>query len=150
MKLFYNWRKFTENDIEALFDIYKDEGIIQGLVLFVAAFGTYYYYLINNTGDGNVARSMGLAIIMVSNILLVQVNSSDTEYTYKSIKKLVKDKVMWVSNLGIVLGLGIVLYTPLSSFLKLAPLSFYEMIVVIIISIVSVMWYDCKIIILPI
>lgn len=51
---------------------------------------------------------------------------------------------------SIVLGLGIVLYTPLSSFLKLAPLSFYEMIVVIIISIVSVMWYDCKIIILPI
>lgn len=57
-------------------------------------------------------------------------------------KKLLRDKVMWTISLGIVFGLGIALYTPLSSFLKLAPLSFYEIVVVIIISIISVMWYE--------
>lgn len=119
--------------------LYKS--ITQGLVLFAASFGTYYYYL-TNVGDGNIARTMGLAIIMISNILLVQVNSSDTVYVYASVKKLLMDKVMWTISLGIVFGLAISLYTPLSSFLKLAPLSFYEIIIVIIISIISVMWYE--------
>lgn len=119
--------------------LYKS--ITQGLVLFAASFGTYYYYL-TNVGDGNIARTMGLAIIMISNILLVQVNSSDTVYVYASVKKLLRDKVMWAISLGIVFGLAIALYTPLSSFLKLAPLSFYEVIIVIIISMISVMWYE--------
>lgn len=119
--------------------LYKS--ITQGLVLFAASFGTYYYYL-TNVGDGNIARTMGLAIIMISNILLVQVNSSDTVYVYASVKKLLMDKVMWTISLGIVFGLAIALYTPLSSFLKLAPLSFYEVIIVIIISMISVMWYE--------
>lgn len=119
--------------------LYKS--ITQGLVLFAASFGTYYYYL-TVVGDGNIARTMGLAIIMISNILLVQVNSSDTVYVYASVKKLLRDKVMWAISLGIVFGLAIALYTPLSSFLKLAPLSFYEVIIVIIISMISVMWYE--------
>lgn len=119
--------------------LYKS--ITQGLILFAASFGTYYYYL-TNVGDGNIARTMGLAIIMISNILLVQVNSSDTVYVYASVKKLLRDKVMWAISLGIVFGLAIALYTPLSSFLKLAPLSFYEVIIVIIISMISVMWYE--------
>lgn len=115
------------------------KSIIQGLVLFAASFGAYYYYLDSSI---ELARSMGLAIIMISNLLLVQVNSSDSELAYKTLIKLRKDKVMWAVGIGTILGLVIILYTPLSEFLGLAPLGLSEMLKVCGISIVSILWYE--------
>ena len=115
------------------------KSIIQGLVLFVASFGTYYYYL--DLGI-ELARSMGLAIIMISNLLLVQVNSSNSELAYKSIIKLRKDKVMWSVAIGTIVGLAIILYTPLSGFLGLIPLGTSEILKVCGISLVSILWYE--------
>jgi len=51
------------------------KSIIQGSIIFIASFGTYYLYLDNNINNATVARSMGLVIIFISNIILVQVNS---------------------------------------------------------------------------
>ncbi len=118
------------------------KSIIQGLVLFISSFGTYYFVLeILNEGVG-IARSMGLSIIMISNILLVQVNSSNKEFMYKSINRLKRDKVMLISIIGTIIGLIIMLYTPLSKFLKLSPLNLKEILIVIIISVISVLWYE--------
>lgn len=85
---------------------------------------------------------MGLAVIVLSNIFLVQVNSSNNEFVYKSLGYLKKDNVMWGVSLGTLLGLGIILYTPLSKILNLAALSLRQVLLVIIISIVAVMWYE--------
>ncbi|MDU7213070.1 cation-translocating P-type ATPase [Clostridium sp.] len=115
------------------------KSIIQGLVLFVASFGTYYYYL--DLGI-ELARSMGLAIIMISNLLLVQVNSSNSELAYKSIIKLRKDKVMWSVAIGTIVGLAIILYTPLSGFLGLVPLGISEILNVCGVSLASILWYE--------
>ena len=79
---------------------------------------------------------------MISNLLLVQVNSSDSELAYKTLIKLRKDKVMWAVGIGTILGLVIILYTPLSEFLGLAPLGLSEMLKVCGISIVSILWYE--------
>jgi Ca2+-transporting ATPase len=118
------------------------KSLIQGLVIFVASFGTYYVILKNNPGEEIVARSMGLVIIMISNILLVQVNSSNKEFAYKSFVQLSKDRVYWLINGGTLIGIAIILYTPISKFLNLAALSFDKLLVVIGLSIVSVMWYE--------
>ena len=115
------------------------KSIIQGVVLFAASFGTYYYYLESGI---ELARSMGLAIIMISNLLLVQVNSSNSELAYKSIIKLRKDKVMWSVAIGTIVGLAIILYTPLSGFLGLVPLGTSEILKVCGISLVSILWYE--------
>lgn len=118
------------------------KSITQGIVLFAASFGTYYIYL-NSHADGvAVARSMGLAIIMISNLLLVQVNSSNKEYAYKSFMNLYKDKVMWIVMIGTILGLGVILYTPLAGILNLAALSFRQISIVLAISLASIMWYE--------
>lgn len=118
------------------------KSIAQGIVLFAASFGTYYMYL-NSHADGiAVARSMGLAIIMISNLLLVQVNSSNKEYAYKSFMNLYKDKVMWIVMIGTILGLGVILYTPLAGILNLAALSFSQISIVVVISLASIMWYE--------
>jgi len=116
--------------------------LMQGMVIFAASFGTYYYMLLQNPDNASVARSMGLAIIMLANLFLVQVNSSETDFAIVSFKQLVKDKVMWAINIITVSGLLLILYTPLNGFLKLAPFSAGQVIAVICLSAVSVLWYE--------
>lgn len=118
------------------------KSVIQGLIIFVASFGAYYLCLQDFTDEGKVARTMGLAIIMISNILLVHVNSSETQYAYNSFKNTIKDPVMWAITGGTIIGLLVLLYTPISVFFNLAPLSIIQLLMVISISIVSVMWYE--------
>ncbi|GLC31202.1 cation-translocating P-type ATPase [Clostridium omnivorum] len=118
------------------------KSIIQGVVMFGASFGTYYAFLNNNSTNAPLARAMGLTIILLANVLLVNVNSSDSDYAIKSFAKLKKDKVMWTVNFGTLAGLAVILYTPLNSFLKLAPLSLSQLILAAVISAVSVLWYE--------
>lgn len=118
------------------------KSIIQGLVMFAASFSTYYYVLINNIASAEVARTMGLVIIMISNLFLVQVNASNHDYAYTTFKKLFKDKVMWFVNIGTIIGVSILLYTPLHTYLKLAPLTLIELLFVIFIAFISVFWYE--------
>lgn len=118
------------------------KSIFQGLIIFVASFGTYYTILDRTADNAPVARAMGLAIIMLSNLFLVQVNSSDHDFAYQSIKRLMKDKVMWAVNLGTLAMLGIILYSPLNVLLKLAPLSASLLLRAACIAAVAVFWYE--------
>ena len=115
------------------------KSFIQGLIIFIFSFGTYYYLL---REDVLLARTMGLLIIMVSNIFLVQVNSSDYDYAIVSLKKLLKDKVMVIVNGIILLGIIIITYSPLHTFLKLKALTIQQLLIVIFISFISVFWYE--------
>ena len=118
------------------------KSIIQGLVIFVASFATYFCTLQQNPENAPLARAMGLSIIMLANLFLVQVNSSNSDFAFRSFISLIKDKVMWAVNIGTVAGLLLILYTPLSSFLKLAPLSLKQLLIVAGIAFVSVCWYE--------
>ena len=116
--------------------------VLQGLVVFAASFGTYYVMLINNPGSAPAARAMGLAIVMLANLLLVFVNSSDHDSVFHSIRRLIKDKVMWLIIVCTLLSLALILYTPLASFLKLAPIPGFELLLAAVIAAVSVLWYE--------
>ncbi|MGE5411882.1 MAG: cation-translocating P-type ATPase, partial [Clostridiales bacterium] len=118
------------------------KSVIQGFVIFGASFGTYYAFINQNPGNAPVARAMGLTIILLANVLLVQINSSDSEFALKSAIRLIKDKVMWIVSLGTIAGLMAILYTPLCGFLKLAPLSLEQLILAIAIAAASVSWYE--------
>ncbi|MBU3190014.1 cation-translocating P-type ATPase [Clostridium bowmanii] len=118
------------------------KSVMQGLVVFGASFGTYLLFLNDSPNNAPLARAMGLTIILIANVLLVQVNSSNTDYAVQSFAKLKKDKVMWGVSLGTMVGLAVILYTPLSEFLKLAPLSLNQFILAALISIASVIWYE--------
>lgn len=115
------------------------QSFIQGLVIFIASFGTYYHFL---SKSASLARTMALVIIVVANIFLVQENCSNYDYAFYSIKKLGKDKLLLAINLIMILGIGLVVYSPLNSFLKLEALSLNQMLLVISISFVSVFWYE--------
>ncbi len=118
------------------------KSILQGVTVFAASFGTYYFMLDGNAENAPIARSMGLGIIMLANLLLVQVNSSDHDFAFESIKQLVKDKVMWAVNIITIVALAIILYSPLNNFLKLAPLSFKQVLIMVGMAAVSVLWYE--------
>ncbi len=118
------------------------KSVIQGLVIFAASFGTYYYLMMQSVSNASVARTMGLAIIMVGNLFLVQVNSSDTDSIVVSLKSLRRDKVMWGINIGTLVGLALILYTPLNSFLQLAALSAEQLLTAVGLAAVSVLWYE--------
>jgi len=118
------------------------KSIVQGLVVFAASFLTYQSVLVGSTANAALARTMGLAVIILANLFLVQVNSSDHDSFLQSAALLAKDKVMWIVNLGTILMLLVILYTPLSSVLKLAAPSAGQFITVLLIAIASVYWYE--------
>ena len=119
------------------------KSLLQGLAVFAASFGTYFTVLQQNPRTGApVARAMGLAVIFLSNILLVQVNSSYTDFIFRSIKRLIRDPVMWAITIGTILGLVLILYTPVSGLLQLAPLSAGQFLAVIGMALAAVWWYE--------
>ncbi|NLO40648.1 MAG: cation-translocating P-type ATPase [Ruminiclostridium sp.] len=118
------------------------KSIVQGLVVFAASFGAYYTVLGNDPSNAPIARAMGLTIIMLSNLFLVQVNSSDHDFVFQSFIRLSKDWVMWAVNIGTLLMLAIILYTPLSGFLKLAPLSAGQFFTSAALAAAAVLWYE--------
>ncbi len=116
------------------------KSVLQGLVIFAASFGSYLYLL--PACGAPVARAMGLSVIMLSNILLVQVNSSVNDSAWSSFKRLAGDKVMWISALATLALLLIVLYTPFGGYLKLAALSAPQFFAAAGISAAAVLWYE--------
>ncbi len=117
------------------------KSLIQGLVIFIFSFGTYYLIFKNN-GDADLARSMALVIIMLSNLFLVQVNSSNHELVIKSLKKIIKDKIIIAVNVITVLAIVLLLYTPLRNIVMFVPLSLTQITYCLIIAFVSVFWYE--------
>ena len=119
------------------------KSLLQGFVIFAASFGTYFAALQGNPQSGApAARAMGLAVIFLCNLLLVQVNGSDTDFAFQSLKRLMKDRVLRAIAAGTILGLLLILYTPLSGFLKLAPLSGVQLLIVTGVSLAAVLWYE--------
>ncbi len=118
------------------------KSIIQGAVIFAASFGAYYWLLAQNPDNAAVARAMGLVIIMLANLFLVQVNSSDRAPVWQSMRQLKCDKVIWTANVGTVAGILLILYTPLSRFFKVAPLSWEQLLIAVVIAAASVLWYE--------
>ncbi len=118
------------------------KSILQGIIIFLASFGTYYVTLAGNPENAPVARSMGITILMLANLLIVQVNSSENDFIFQTINRLIKDRVMWIANIGTLLMLVIILFTPLSGLLKLAPLSAGQFFGSFGIAMLAVLWYE--------
>lgn len=118
------------------------KSILQGIIIFASSFLTYYCVLERNPSNSALARTMGLTIVMLSNLFLVIVNSSDKELFTASLRKLVKDKVFWGVILFTLAGLLLILYTPLSGVLSLTALTLGQFMFTLFIAAASVIWYE--------
>ena len=117
------------------------KSVIQGVVISFASFGTYFAVM-GSGGGAPLARAMGLSIIMLANLFLVLVNSSESDSVFQSFGRLSGDNVMKAVLLGTIGGLIAILYSPLSGVLRLAPLSALQFMEVAAISAISVFWYE--------
>lgn len=118
------------------------KSLLQGLAIFAASFFTYLFYLGQGAGSAELARTMGLSIIILANLFLVFENSSKRDFIFKTIRLLLHDKVMWAIIIGTLLGLAAILYTPVSVALKLTPLSVTQLLTCLGIALASVLWYE--------
>lgn len=118
------------------------KSVIQGIVIFIASFGTYYYFLGNNEENAPLARAMGILVIMFANLFLVQVNSSEKDSFIKSVSRLIKDRVMWIANLISITYIIVIIYSPIHQFLKLGTLSLFNFFSAMGIGALSVLWYE--------
>ncbi len=118
------------------------KSIVQGLVIFAAAFGTYLLMLKGGFTSAAVARTMGLGIVMIANLLLVQVNASAVDSVLRSVRLLAKDKVMWAVNILTLVGFAVIVYSPFHAVLKLSPLNVAQLVAVIGMALISTLWYE--------
>ncbi len=117
------------------------KSIIQGIMIFIASFGSYYYIL-TKMNNLNLARSMGLSILIFSNLFLVLINSSEKELSILQVKHFFKDKYMLMINILIIIGLLLVIYSPVNSFFGMQTLSLMQLFTSIALAFVFVFWYD--------
>lgn len=116
--------------------------VIQGVFIFITSFGSYFWFLKQYPAHPFLARSMGLSVIMLANIFLVQALSSDVDSIIRSMRKTMRDKVMWMVTVATVLALLIILYTPVNSFLRLAPLTLGQLLGAFGLAALSVLWIE--------
>lgn len=95
--------------------------IVRGVVIFIGAFAAYYY-IFTTMGDANLARAMGLSIIILANLLLVQIVATDKPTLKNIAKHIVSDHVNLIMIGAVLLALVIIIYSPINTPLRLAPL----------------------------
>ncbi|MCL2869864.1 cation-translocating P-type ATPase [Candidatus Saccharibacteria bacterium] len=116
------------------------KSIVQGLTVFAATFAIYCYVL--NTSGAVLARTMGFATIVIANIFLVLVNSSEVNSLVKSLQILAKDKILRLILLIMLVAFVIVIYTPLSNVLRFTALNASHLIVVVLAAFIATAWYE--------
>ncbi len=126
-----------------LFDIHNMlKSLVQGFTIFIASFGLYYLFLRFVPDNIALARTVGLSVLILSNIFLILVNSSETERSYKSAKRLLQDRSILIIGIVTILLLLCILYSPISKLLMLTPLCGVHLVLVILTAFVSVFWYE--------
>ncbi|MDF2540216.1 MAG: ATPase, P-type (transporting), superfamily, subfamily [Herbinix sp.] len=117
------------------------KSMIQGLMIFFASFGLYLG-LLTLSYPITLARTVGFAVLVLANIFLVLVNCSETESVLRTIKKIGKDRGIWLVNLITLSGICCMIYSPLNIALGFTPLTVFYCIVVLFASSISVFWYE--------
>ncbi len=118
------------------------KSVAQGLTIALGSFGSYYYFLLKGSENVSLARTMGLSVLVVSNLFLILVNSSDTESGFLSIRHLKKDKGIVIVGIATVFLLLLIIYSPLSKLLMLVHLNITQLSLSFMIAFISVFWYE--------
>ena len=118
------------------------KSVLQGLMIFIASFGVFYFTLSQDQSNDELARTMGLVVLIVANLFLVQVNSSTTRLAIQTFMSLIHDKVIWSILGGTIVVLFALIYSPFNQFFDLAALSITQLTVCIVVGLISVCWYD--------
>ncbi|WMJ85973.1 cation-translocating P-type ATPase [Anaerocolumna sp. MB42-C2] len=118
------------------------KSILQGLAIFLGSFGSYYFYLIRLGENAAIARSIGLSVLILSNLFLVLVNASERESVFRSFYRIKREKGIIVVLATTFFLLLFILYGPLQSVLLLSHINLKLFFNTVFIAVVSVFWYE--------
>ncbi|MCL2461180.1 MAG: cation-translocating P-type ATPase [Defluviitaleaceae bacterium] len=116
------------------------KSLIQGLAVFAAAFGLYYFEV--RCGSPAKGRAMGIMMIMLANLFLVNVNSSEIDSVVSSVKRLARDKIMWAAVIVTIAAVIVLVYTPVNTYARLTALSWQETLVTVGCAVAAVFWFE--------
>jgi P-type Ca2+ transporter type 2C len=115
---------------------------IQGISIFISSFFIYYIYLNVFGLNASLSRTMGLSVLVISNILLILVNCSEKEYAYQSFNLLIRDRGILFALLATIILLISIIYSPISKILMLEALDITELFLSIGLSFIFIFWYE--------
>lgn len=115
--------------------------ILQGLVMFAAAF-VPFHYLVDSGISVEVARSFSLMTLIVSNVVLVLVNRSNTQYLYKVFKEQTNKARLYINSLALVMIFAIVYIPGLQSIFKTAAMEPAMLFVSLLLGIIATGWWE--------
>ena len=114
--------------------------LLQGSIILIATFFLFSYAI--KTGRiEEEARSFAFASLVLSNMFLIAINLSWDKGIFRIIKE--ANKVFFYVFFGALISLLAVLYVPyLARLFHLAPISFYDFILVAAVSGIGVVWFE--------
>lgn len=115
---------------------------VQGIAIFISSFGSYYGFLLRNPDSPDTARTIGLSILILSNLLLIPVNTSEKESALKALWQFRKEKGIVFVLLTTFCLLVLIIYSPLHKVLKLNQLSMAQFLYTVIAAFFFVFWYE--------
>ena len=128
-----NRRIFTKSELIV--------SISQGLTVFLALMSLFLYSFTMGRSDGEI-RSMIFGSLMLSNVGLILTNRSRNLTAFEALRMRKNRAVNWVVVGAIAIVLSLLLILPLRMIFDLAAVTFRDWIVMIVIAILGVGWYD--------
>lgn len=115
--------------------------ILQGLLIFIVVF-LVYVYLITNGIETNLSITITYSILVLS-IMLIAYQLKNNKPTVMNFIDSFKDKISFVVNIGIIIGLMLYIYLPFfNNIANTRPLMLKEWLCTIILVLLSVLPFD--------
>ncbi|HAZ37731.1 MAG TPA: cation-translocating P-type ATPase [Clostridiaceae bacterium] len=115
--------------------------ILQGLCMFAATFFPFHY-MVDSGAYIDTARSFSLVILIVSNVTLVLVNRSNTQYLYHIFEEAKNTARLLINSIALAMVLAIVYIPFLQPVFRTKPLSGNMLLTAFIIGFVSTGWWE--------
>lgn len=115
--------------------------VLQGLLIFLVVFITYFVLVRGNAGS-NLSVTIAYATLVLS-IMLITYQLRGHEWTLKAFVRSFKDRVSLLVNLGVMIGLIVLIYIPFfNSLANTSPLGLKWWLVIICLVLLSVVPFD--------
>lgn len=115
--------------------------ILQGAIMFLGAF-LPFHYLVDAGYNVDFARSFSLMTLVVSNVILVLVNRSNTKYLVSIFREGRSKSSLIINGVALLMVFSIVYIKPLNSIFKTVSLDGKMLSLSILLAVISAAWWE--------
>jgi Ca2+-transporting ATPase len=116
--------------------------ILQGICVLAATFFPFHYLVDSGHYSIEIARSFALTTLVFSNIFLVLVNRSNTQYLFKIFSEKQNSARVWINAIAIVILVSLVYVPFLNNVFYTRPLPFILFTEALILGFIATAWWE--------